>query len=166
MTSGQALTLWTVRAACVLYAVAVAAWLLRRPAIGRIAWSGGCLLFVLHVAAAFGSYHGWSHAAAYQETARQTAELFGIQWGGGLYFNYAFAVMWVTDVCWMWTRPVTYSHRPRWISAAVQAFMAFMFFNATVVFGSAPARWAGAAVSVALLVLLARKGCVGLNSIK
>jgi hypothetical protein len=157
MTLGRAVTLWTVRAACVLYGAAVASWLLRRPAIGRAAWSLGCLLFVLHVAGAFESYHGWSHSAAYRETARQTAEIFGLDWGGGLYLNYAFAIVWVIDVAWMWARPESYLLRPARISAAVHAFMTFMFFNATVVFGSTRMRWAGVVGFAMLFYLLARQ---------
>lgn len=33
--------------------------------------------------------------ALYQETAQLTAEVFGVNWGGGLYFNYVFTAVWV-----------------------------------------------------------------------
>ena len=32
------------------------------------------------------------------ETARQTAEVFGINWGGGLFINYTVAILWIGDV--------------------------------------------------------------------
>ena len=43
---------------------------------------------LLHVWCAFNYLYQWSHAIACRDTARQTAELFGIQWGDGLYLNY------------------------------------------------------------------------------
>src|SRR6266700_4246784 len=38
-----------------------------------------------HVVSAFHFHHHWSHAAEYEETARRTAELFGVRSGAGLY---------------------------------------------------------------------------------
>ena len=35
-----------------------------------------------------------------KNSARQTAEVFGLDWGGGLYVNYAFTAAWVADVAW------------------------------------------------------------------
>ena len=105
------------------------------------------------VAAAFAFQHGWSHDAAFRETARRTDELFGVQSGAGLYFNYAFTAVWLADVVWLWTSGETYRTRPRWISDSIHAFMAFMFFNATVVFASGWVRWLGV-VATAILLLI------------
>src|SRR5438876_3113025 len=60
--------------------------------------SVGCAAFGVHVACAFQFYHNWSHAAAYAETARQTAEFTGWKWGGGIYINYLFALVWLGEV--------------------------------------------------------------------
>jgi hypothetical protein len=98
-------------------------------------------------------HHQWSHDAAYEETARQTAELFGVRSGSGLYFNYAFTGVWALDVVWIWRRAETHRRRPRWITIAIHSFMAFMFFNATVVFVSGWLRWLGLAATVALSIL-------------
>jgi hypothetical protein len=155
--TGEAFTIWSVRAAALLYIAALA---LRLAATGsrgrrtaRLAWTVGCLFYLSHVYGAFEYFHGWSHLAAYVETARQTAELFGIEWGGGLYFNYAFTIVWAADVSWWWCDTAQYEKRPRWISAAIHTFLAFMFFNGAVVFASGFSRWLGA-VAAPVLVLL------------
>src|SRR5437588_6620968 len=96
------MTVWSVRIAFLLYVLALAAWLTRRPVAARYAWIAGFCFYVVHVAAAFSAFYHWSHVAAYRETARQTSDLFGIHWGGGLYFNYLFTAVWAGDVVWLW----------------------------------------------------------------
>ena len=61
----------------------------------RIAWTAGCGLLFLHIALAFHFVHEWRHASAVAETARRTKEMLGVAFGGGLYFNYAFALLWL-----------------------------------------------------------------------
>ncbi len=144
MELGESLTRWTVRLAMALYVVSLALrWSARcrRPWLGRpwlgmarLAWTGGCILFLAHVACAFNFFHGWSHAAAYQHTARRTEETIGIFWGGGLYLNYAFTLVWLADVLWWWRGLEQYERRGRAVEWGVQAFLAFMAFNGTVVF--------------------------------
>jgi hypothetical protein len=177
MTIGELITRWTIRAAVLLYVLAVAGELQRRvawaacppsrrvawaacppsrrvawaacppllEAITRWAWTLGCGLCVAHVAAAFHFYHGWSHAAAYRDTARQTAEVSGLDWGGGLYFNYAFTLLWVADALWWWLAPSSRRARPFFLTAALEAYFAFIVFNATVVFETGAMRWFGVA---------------------
>src|SRR5262245_2474010 len=134
--TGEAFTIWIVRAAAILYAAGLALWLVNTCASGhkraRLAWTLGCLCFVAHVFGAFQYFHHWSHAAAYIETARQTRELTGWESGSGLYFNYAFLAVWVIDALWWWVDFEGYERRPRWISASVHGFLAFLCFNATV----------------------------------
>ncbi len=125
----------------------------RRRVLARPAWTAGCLLYLAHVYGAFEFFHDWSHRVAYAETARQTAELFDFDWGGGLYFNYLFTAMWVVDVVWWWIGPSHYENRPRWMTAFVHAFLAFMFFNGAVVFATGFSRWVGAAATPLLLFL-------------
>jgi hypothetical protein len=160
--NGEIFTIWSVRAATLFYVTALAIWLgatgprasgsvARRTA--RLLWTAGCFSYLAHVYGAFEYFHGWSHAAAYAETARQTAELFGLYWGGGLFFNYAFTIVWVADVIWSWRGLQTYERRSRWISAAMHAFLAFMFFNGAVVFASGFSRWLGLAATPVLLLL-------------
>src|SRR5436190_19630563 len=101
--------------------------------------TAGCAAFLAHVAAAFHFYHHWSHAAAYADTARQTAEFSGWNWGGGLYLNYLFAVLWLGEVIWSWVSPASYVDRSRAISRAIRGFFIFMIFNGAVVFARGPA---------------------------
>ncbi len=157
MTAGQFLTLDAVRVAAVLYFLSVAAWLIRRDRAARILWTIACGFYLLHVASAFQFYHHWSHAAAYAETARQTAQVFGIDWGGGLYFNYAFTVIWIADAIWWWQAGLVAYRERRRMNAAVHWFLAFMFFNATVVFASGWTRWTGVAATLVLLMIAAKR---------
>lgn len=150
MPDGKILTLWTIRAAVMLYAAALIAWLRRRDRSARLTWSFACLLYLAHVVCAFHFFHHWSHSAAYEDTARRTAELLGGGWGGGLYFNYLFTVIWIVDVIWWWRGLAGYRSRSRWIQIGVHAFFAFMFFNAAVVFAAGPVRWLGLAATATL----------------
>ncbi len=107
------------------------------------AWFMAWLLLVVHTIAAFHFVHHWSHQHAMFETARQTKELTGINWAGGVYLNYVLIAVWGLDC------PIQRStSRPasRWKTNAHLAaiwFLAFMWFNATVVFGGTSARFVG-----------------------
>ncbi len=150
---GRVVTLLLADGAAALYAVAMVLWLLRRDTVARLAWTAGCAIFVTHVAFAFQFYHHWSHSEAYLATARQTADLFGPLWGWGLYLNYAFTLLWIVDTIWWWAGLENYRRRAGWIAVAVHSFLAFMFFNATVVFGRGWTRWIGAATAIAVAAL-------------
>jgi len=148
------LTLWTVRIATALYVLALTAWTLAWPEHRvRILWTLGCLAFLMHVVSAFHFQHHWSHDAAWRETARQTAALFAIESGSGLYLNYLFTAVWAADASWWWAHPSTYSQRARWITVAIHAFLAFMFINGAIVFASPPMRWSSLAALVGLIAL-------------
>src|SRR5687768_11040643 len=128
MHTGELLTRWTVRAALALYVLSltlrISAAGRRRPLeIARLFWIAGCAAFLLHTVCAFHFYHHWSHHAAHAATARQTAEVVGHYWGGGLFANYVFAALWTADACWWWLSPKTYLVRPRGVEWMVQGFM-------------------------------------------
>lgn len=146
-TLGELATRWTVRAALGGYFVGAAldgANASRRQlAFARAAWSLGCLCYLAHVASAFHYFHHWSHAAAVERTADQTDLVIGWRWGGGLYVNYLFTGVWLADTIAKWLPWPGGKPRPRWLEIAIQAFMWFMVFNATVVFGHGPVRWFG-----------------------
>ena len=156
MDGGELLTRMTIWAAVACYAVGAAAFALSRgrrawDAAARPAYTFACVWLLAHAASAFHFYHGWSHGAAYLDTARQTGEVFGFDWGGGLYVNYVLIVGWVSDVSWWWLRGLdSYRRRPRALTAAWHAFVVFILFNATVVFKTGAARWAGLGVCVGL----------------
>ena len=122
------MTIWTARIAAALWVCALV-WMWRgRWQRARWASTLGVLVYLAHVWCAFALHYGWSHAVAYRETARQTRELFGVDWGGGLWLNYAFTAVWIGEAGALWLRPGWSLWR-----AAVQAFLGFMVINATVV---------------------------------
>src|SRR5437867_232780 len=107
MSLGELLTRATVWVALTLYATGEMVRLSARErprweTVARWLWTGGCLAYLAHAAAAFEFFHAWSHAAAYADTARQTEAKFGLHWGGGLWFNYFFTGIWLADVLWWW----------------------------------------------------------------
>jgi hypothetical protein len=159
---GELLTLWTVRAAVLLYVLALALRITApgRPrflALARLVWTAGFFALLLHVACAFHFFHGWSHADAYTTTAVQTAEVTGLRWGGGLYVNYLFMLTWAADVAWWWARPEQYSRRSPFFECAVQGFLGFIVFNALVVFKEGFLRWAGVGACLVLVAVWATR---------
>jgi hypothetical protein len=99
----------------------------------RVLWTIGLIVYLIHVVCAFTYFYDWSHEVAYRETARQTASLFGVDWGGGLYLNYLFTLVWSADCLWWWSDEASYRLRSRWSAVSTHAFLAFMFLNATIV---------------------------------
>lgn len=159
MSGGEILTAVTIWLTILAYAVGAAIFALshNRPkwdSSARLIWTIACISLVAHVASAFHFYHQWSHNAAYRETARQTYEVFGVNWGGGIYFNYALLVLWILDVGWWWFGGLLAYRRRSWLLAvAWHLFLIFMFFNATVIFGTGFVRWLGLGVCFGLCVL-------------
>ena len=134
-------------------AVATIAWAAAICFRSRSWWTVGALAASVHVAAAFHSFHGWSHQSAVQATAQQTGALVGVFRGEGVFFNYAFLVVWLADVAWWWLRPSSYETRPLAVGRAIHGFLFFMFFNGVIVFADGWMRLLGilavGAVSVA-----------------
>jgi hypothetical protein len=80
--------------------------------------------------------HNWSHRTAFDHTERVSG------FGPGIFVNYLFVAVWVTDVIWAWADLNSYLNRPAWVNWCVIGFMGFVVFNAAVVFGSGSQRWA------------------------
>ena len=152
MDMGQWMTRATVWLALFLYAAAEVA-AARHGSVRLVRWlnSMGFAALLAHLGCAFQFHHHWSHSAAYAETARQTAELVGWNWGGGLFVNYAFVLVWLGDVTWFWTNRDSYSARPDWVRWGVRAFFLFMIFNGAVVFVHGAGRWAGLLLCITLI---------------
>lgn len=123
-----------------------------RETLAARIWLAGSLVMTLHIALAFHFFHHWSHAAAVADTARQTEAVTGLNWGGGVWLNYLFAGVWLGDAVWRFAPGQTFERRPRWLTWAIHGLLGFIWFNATVVFGSWPMRIAGAGVFLALAV--------------
>ena len=155
----DAVMLWTVRGSLALMAAGFSLRHLRRPRAFRLCSAGGAVLMPIHIAAAFGARHGWSHAAAVADTARQTRALTGLDWGGGVWVNYLFAALWLADAAWAALAPAAYDRRPRRLEYTVGASLGFIAFNGAVVFAAGPTRWVGLAAcgGIAATWFLARR---------
>lgn len=155
MLSGEWLTRFTIWVALFGYALSVGISLSRpersRPWARRL-WTLGLAFFLVHVAAAFHAFYGWSHAVGFAETARQTRDLTGVESGYGLYLNYLFTIVWLVDAVYWWAAGLErYATRPTWITASVHGFFLFMIVNGAVVFVHGHARWLGLALLAGLL---------------
>ncbi len=146
-----ALTIWT---ALLLY-TAGEHGRTRRPAKvwAKPVWLLGAAAYLAHVAAAFATHHGWSHAAAYAYTAARTDALIGLAWGGGLWANYAFTLLWIGEALWWQMWPQSHARRPRAWKPAVRGAFLFMIVNGAVVFVNGPGRWLGVAIVAALIAI-------------
>ena len=158
MSKGEFFTRFTIWVTLAGYSVGVALLALSRKKqrlerAARLVWTIACISLLAHAACAFHFYHEWSQDLAYRDTARQTAEVFGFNWGGGLFINYALMAGWVADVVWWWRGLDVYRRRPRALVAIWQGFLMFMIFNAAVVFETGPLRFAGLFLCLALCVL-------------
>ena len=117
----------------------------------RAVWSLACASYLAHVITAFDLYHGWSHAAAYAHTAKQTHALLGLVWGGGIWLNYAFTILWISEVAWWWMAPASYMRRQRGLEYTVRGVFLFMIINGAVVFVDGPMRWVGVVMAAWLI---------------
>ena len=167
-TAGDDLTRNTVRLSLAYYAAAAGLMLFLRPVewnaagrgeLARWCWSLAWAAYIIHVCIAFHFYHGWSHADAVRHTEKVSG------FGSGIYVSHLFTLLWTFDVAWWWLRPYVYASRPAWIGWTLQAFMAFIAFNGTVVYETGPIRWAGTAMftTLGLLWLLAHTRQVALG---
>lgn len=165
MNRGELLTRITIWIAISGYALGACLMLLFRESLrwqarARLVWTVGCLGLIAHTICAFHFYHDWSQASALRETARQTAEVTGSNWGGGLFINYAFLTAWAADVAWWWRGLELYQRRHWLITAVWQSVFIFMIFNATIVFKTGVVRLTGIGLCLGLLLvwLLSARG--------
>ncbi len=147
---GELLIDWTIRLSLLAWWAASVLTVLRHgrgwPATHRTArtlWTGGVVLFVAHVLAAFHFVHGWSHAAAVEQTAQEVAShpWLGFRFGAGVYVNETFGVVWLADVVWWWVAPASRDRRPAALTAALHALFVVMVFSGAVVFERGTVRW-------------------------
>jgi len=156
MDAGEFLTRGTVWISIAFYTIGclVFAFGSRRPKLDywtRLVFTAAVAALVGHYISAFHFYHSWSHESAYVETARQTAEVFKVNWGGGIFINYAVLMLWIADVGWWWLAGTnSYRRRPLWILLTWHGFLVFILFNATVVFKDGMQRWIGLLICLIL----------------
>jgi hypothetical protein len=162
MNKGEFLTRITVWSALAGYAIGASVYMISRgrkswDAAARTIWSWGCVSLIVHVTFAYHFYHNWSQESVYRETARQTAEVTGIEWSGGVFINYALVLGWILDAAYWRLRGLdAYRKRSLWLVAAWQGFLYFIVFNATVVYKTGPLRWIGLGLCLWLAFLAVR----------
>ena len=154
MQPGDAMMRAAILASIAAYTAAEYLWFKkRRSAFGlrAVLWTLAAALCVAHSALAFAVHHHWSHAAAVRQTATQTAAVTGLEWGGGVYVNYAFLLIWTADVAWLWIAPAAYLRRSSLLNTALSAFFLFIFVNGAVIFARGPARIVGTAATIVVV---------------
>jgi hypothetical protein len=108
----------------------------------RLLWTLGAFALAGHFALAMQLRHHWSHAAAVADTAQQTQAKFGLNWGGGVWFNYAMVLLWLMDAAWSFLDPSRWNAAGNW-PRILRGYLFFMWFNGAVVFPRGPVRWFG-----------------------
>lgn len=152
METGEVLTRATIWITIAAYTAGSVVFALARgrtrwDSTTRALWTIAVVSLIAHFIAAYEFYHHWSQESAYLDTARQTDEVIGLNWGGGLFINYSFIALWTIDVSWWWLRGLdSYRERPWLLVGTWHGFLIFILFNATVVFKTGVVRWTGLVV--------------------
>jgi hypothetical protein len=156
---GDDLTRFTIRLALVYYGLAtgLSLWLWpwewsplsARGSLARWSWTLGWATYLVHLVMAFEHYHHWSHADAMRHTEHVSG------FGPGIFFSHLFTLLWTGDVAYWWLWPQRYAVRAPWNGRLLHGYMAFVIFNATVVYETGPTRWAGIALFTALALVWA-----------
>lgn len=151
---GMVIIVWTIRLSLLCFFATLFGWTWRRDDKRfndwlRITWTLGFVLFVAHVLSAFHFHHHWDHQAAINETASQTRETIGLEFGGGVYFNHLFMCVWGLHVVWLWT--MSGAIRFRQLELAGLLYLFFIAFNGTAIFKTG---WLRASGVAAMLILI------------
>jgi hypothetical protein len=112
----------------------------------RALFTLGALALAAHTGLALHLRHAWSQGDAIREIARQTEEVTGVAFSGGLFVNYAFLAFWGAELLWWWRSPAGYARRPATLAWASRGVFLFMFVNGAIVFGRGPVRAFGVLV--------------------
>jgi hypothetical protein len=114
------------------------------------AFLAGALLCAIHIGIAMRAAHAWSHESAIAATARQTQAVYGVNWGGGVFLNYAFVAVWLLEA-WRWRRRPAGKRDARVITWMTRVFFLVMILNGAVIFAAGTRRIAGALLVLWLL---------------
>ena len=155
-TWGEHASLWAIRFAMLSMVIVFAMQLSGAREVSnkvRTVWLVGAICALLHSVGALVAFHAGSHQEAFESTAQQTEELLGIAVGFGLYVNYLFVLVWLSDALCRWLRKDFYTSLPFWYRWAVYAFLSFIAVNGTIVFKGGWIRWIGLGAIVYLVVI-------------
>ncbi len=155
---GQQLSVWAVRLSLVFWFL-FAVSLIRERANDhhqprqRMLWTLATIFYLAHVILAFAYFHDWSHEQAVEHTAERTADVTGIHWGGGIWFNHVFTLICIIETMMWWVLPQSITRRPPKLTALVYGYCLFIIVNAAVVFVGGPVRWFSAAALLILTIM-------------
>ncbi|MFN9373958.1 MAG: hypothetical protein ACK6D3_18900 [Planctomycetaceae bacterium] len=111
--------------------------------LGPWAWRVGCGLLWLHVIGSWWMVHSASWQRAWQHTAEVTERMTGFNTGMGVIWNLAALAAWTSDCCAGWPAAPSAANPAavpsRW-RRVVEIYLAFLWFQAAVVFASPAAR--------------------------
>ena len=93
---------------------------------------------------------------AYEDTAIKTERWLGLRFGAGVYFNYAFMLLWCLD-CLSWWTSSQLVRRTSPQRVLLDGFMFFIVVNAVIVFEDGWLRHIGLFACLILLLLLIRR---------
>ena len=117
-------------------------------------WSAsaaGLALTSIHLILALAINDDWGHQLAWRVTEERMRAMFGFGWGGALAGNYVFVAVWAIDLV-AWRRQPPKKPSPSWpVRWGLRMFYLGILVPAAIVFATAPRRWMGAAIVVALL---------------
>ena len=137
---GPLLIAWSIPISLVFFAAVLLARLWLGPHSGKrvlaVLSTVGFLLFLVHVLTAYHYQYKWSHSVAVTETAQQTKEQIGFEFGSGIYFNFLFLICCGIEVIWSWYPNRHCTGVMRWLRSCGIAYMLFIAFNGTVIFKS------------------------------
>ena len=125
----------------------------RRQSMAALLFLSGAVLCVVHMLIAMQVFHAWDHRAAVAATAIQTAQIYGVNWGGGVYVNYVFAGVWTADALQRVISPASFARRSRALVWTLRAFYFLIIVNGAVIFATPGRRWMGVGVIGALLLV-------------
>jgi hypothetical protein len=117
----------------------------------RWCWTLALVAYLIHLVTAMHYYHGWSHADAMEHVERASG------FGPGIFFSHLFTLLWTADATWWWLDREKYCQRSRWIDRSLHCYMAFIIFDATVVYEGGAIRRVGVVMFAGLTVGLVRK---------
>jgi len=116
------------------------AWLVD---LGPVAWRVGCGLLWLHVVGAWWMVHSADWRQAWDHTAEVTERMTGFNTGMGVLWNLVALAAWTVDCLAGWPVAVSAGNpapvRSRW-RRWVECYLAFLWFQAAVVFATPAAR--------------------------
>ncbi|MCU0720771.1 MAG: hypothetical protein MUC83_13765 [Pirellula sp.] len=112
----------------------------RLERVYRWTWFLAGIFTWIHVFASYGLVHNWSHSAVLKHTGDESYAVIGLRVPWGVYANFVFAGILSGYSGWMILKK---GRESAGLDTFVYFFLAFIVFNALVIFKTGPIRWIG-----------------------